>query len=168
MIAINFGTNQKWTSKVLRWLTDSQFTHVWFEYPSSRWQGNMVLHANPKGVLLEPAPQVRERYPTREGYICQVDLTPGLLIIKDHIGITGYDFHTAIWNGLVLLAYKATKWSWWHRILKRNPNRFTCSELATIVLKGSNVDGTKGLAPEFVLPSRLRKLCKESPQFLKY
>jgi hypothetical protein len=167
MICIGFGTNEKWTSKLVRWATKSKWSHVWIEYPSGVWGGRWVAHAWAGGVVKIPLEQVEAAYPIRKVYECRVcvnKLMPGFDWARQYIGAK-YDYGV-VWNGLMLVLYRATGWKRLWKMLIRNSSKLSCSEFASGFLKAAGVDGTKGLDPEFTTPGILDEFCSGSDDFL--
>lgn len=166
MIYVCFGTNDKISSRLIRWATRSLYSHAWIEYPSGVWGGRWVAHAWADGVVKVPLEQVEEAYPTRRMYECKIpinELSSGFDWARKHIG-AGYDYGV-IWNGLLLVLWRATKWQWLWRIITRNAAKLSCSEFACGFLKAARVNGTESLDPELTTPGDLEKFCASSDDF---
>lgn len=166
MIWIGFGTNEKWTSKLIRWATGGQYSHAWIEYQCPVMGAWMVLHSwGTAGVVIMPRERVDALYPVQTGYECKADLTKGIEWARPMIGTTKYDFGV-IWNGLVLFLYRATKWEWLNNIVHRNASKYSCSELIAGILKhAGTVAGAESLDIELTPPDGNRgllKFCDES------
>lgn len=165
MVAIGFGTNEKWPSRLIRWVTKSPWSHVWIEYKSMTWGGHwMVIHSASDGVVIEPRERVYGRYPKRKMYECEADLTDGLVAIRDHLG-AGYDYPAVIWNGLLLVLYTFLRIEWLNQIVLKNGSRFSCSELVATALKAARVKGTEEFEPELMPPILVDQFCASSEQF---
>ena len=166
MIVIGFGTNEKWTSKLIRWATDSPWSHCWIEYPSGVWGGRWVAHSWSDGVVKVPLEQVEAAYPKRKIYECRVDvdkLQPGFTWSRKYIA-ADYDYGV-IWNGFLLVLWKATGWKYLHKIVHRNATKFSCSEFLAGFMKAAGVTGTESLDPELTTPGELEEFCSSSDDF---
>ena len=174
MIVIGFGTNEKWTSKLIRWATRSEWSHVWIEYPSGVWGGRWVAHSWADGVVKVPLERVEAAYPKRVVYECRADLTEGLKWARQYI-TAGYDYGV-IWNGLLLALHRATGWDWLTRIVARNAAKYSCSEFVSGIFKASEVRGVESSGvvggdtadrfdPELTTPGDLAKFCADSDDF---
>jgi hypothetical protein len=159
MIVIGFGTNEKWTSKLIRWVTRSEWSHVWIEYPSGVWGGRWVVHSWESGVVKVPLELIREKYPKHRSYdLNRGEMAQGFDWARERIGAS-YDYGV-IWNALMLVMYRATGWEWLHRILLRNAAKFSCSEFVSGFMKASKVKGTEDWDPEFMPPVDLFQFCE--------
>lgn len=163
MICIGFGTNEKWTSKLIRWATGSEWSHAWLEYPSSVLGGRWAVHSGAQGVVLVPLERVERAYTKRKIYECGAPLGPGLDWARKFIGVS-YDFGV-IWNGLLLVLHRATGWEWLHRMVVRNAVKMSCSEFVAGILKASGVAGTEDVDIELTPPGDLERLCYNSDDF---
>jgi len=164
MICIGFGASDSLRSKLIRWATDAEYSHVWIEYPSTCWGGQWVAHSAEKGVVKEPMKRVRARYDRI--YVFEVkgfDLTSGMAASKELLG-RAYDFKV-IWNALLLVIHRATKWKWLWKVASKDISKITCSEFVATVMKRAGLPEAKGLDPEFVTPGDLFHLCKSSKTF---
>jgi len=170
MICIGFGTNEKWTSRLIRWATASEWSHVWIEYPSGVWGGRWVAHSWADGVVKVPLEQVEAAYPKRKVYECRFELDDGLKWARQYIA-AGYDYGV-IWNGLVLVLHRATGWGWLDRVATRNAAKYSCSEFVGGILKASGVRGVRSSGvvdegadpfdPELTTPGDLERFCSDS------
>lgn len=164
MICIGFGSGNDWRSKLIQWAVQSPYNHVWLEYPSTCWGGQWVAHSSDRGVVKEPCVRVRNRY--KRTCVFEVkgfDLTPGMRESKELMG-RRYDYKV-IWNALLLVVHRATKWKWLWKLASKDISQLTCSEFVTTVLKRAGLPEARGLDPEFTTPGDLFKLCKSSKTF---
>ena len=164
MICIGFGASDSLRSKLIRWATASDWSHVWVEYPSTCWGGQWAAHSTEYGVVKEQCERVRTRYDRT--YIFEVkgfDITNGMKECGHLLG-RRYDFKV-IWNALLLVVHRATKWKWLWSLASRDISRLTCSEFVATVMKRAGLSEAKGLDPEFTTPGDLFKLCKASKTF---
>lgn len=164
MICIGFGRNSSLRSKLIRWATAAPYSHVWIEYPSTCWGGQWVAHSAEKGVVKEPMERVRARYDNvRTFEVKGFDLTPGMRESKDLLG-RRYDYKV-IWNALLLVIHRATKWKWLWKLASKDVSQYTCSEFVATVLRRAGLPEAGGLNPEFTTPGDLFDLCKECKVF---
>jgi hypothetical protein len=174
MICIGFGTNDKLASRLIRWATRSEWSHVWIEYPSGVWGGRWVAHSWADGVVKVPLERVEAAYPRRLVYECRADLTEGLKWARQYIA-AAYDYGV-IWNGLLLALYRATGWGWLSKAVHRNAARYSCSEFVGGIFKASGVQGVESSGaivgevedrfdPELTTPGDLAKFCADSDDF---
>lgn len=165
MICICFGTNDRWTSRLIRWATKSDVSHTWIEYPSDVWGGLWVAHSSADGVVKEPQERVRKKYPIYEAYECRVDLTDGFQWAREHVGHTKYDYGV-IWNGLLLVIHGITKWEWLRRVAWRCASKLSCSEFNTSFLQGAGtVKGIEVYDAELTTSGALREFCRGTDDF---
>ena len=157
MICIVFGTNNKFRSKLIRWVTKSAWSHVWIEYPSGIWGGTWAAHSSYNGVVKLPVENVRRTYPAYKVYRCNYNLEKGLQKAREYIGAK-YDYGV-IWNGLLLVLLRLTGWKFLWKIAARNANKFSCSEFVSSILKASNLYSGD---PELTTPGDLELFCRES------
>ena len=164
MVCVGFGTNEKWTSKLIRWVTKSECSHVWIEYPSVTWGGRWVVHSwGSAGVVKVPLEQVEKDYPTHRSYECSLNIDGGFQWARQRLGAR-YDYGV-IWNGFLLVLHRITGWGWLNDVLHRNAARFSCSEFVAGFLKAAGVPGTEHMDPEFITPEALREFCAWSEDF---
>lgn len=165
MICICFGTNDKWTSRLIRWVTKSDVSHTWIEYPSEVLGGLWVVHSSSDGVVAEPQERVCNRYPTYEAYECLIDLSDGFRWARQHIGYTEYDYGV-IWNGLLLVLYGLTQWEWLKKIVWRCASKLSCSEFNTGFLQNAGTaKGIEEYDAELTTSGALREFCRSSDDF---
>lgn len=163
MIRIGFGTNQLWHSRLIRWATDSPWSHVWIEYQSHTWGGPWAAHAGPTGVVKVPLEQIWTRYPERIRFDCDLCGGSGFTWARSYIGAP-YDYG-AVWNGFLFAVHRSTKWNWLRHIAMRNTAKFTCSELVTGFLKACGIRSVAGLEPELTPPGVLYNVLQQSGEF---
>lgn len=166
MICIGFGTNDRWTSKLIRWATKSPWSHVWIEYPSDIWGGRWAAHSRLDGLAKVPLERIEATYSPRKIYELRVkrnSLASGFRWARGHI-TAGYDYGV-VWNGVLLVLYRATKWQWLWHIVMRNAAKFSCSEFVGGFLKAAGVSGTAGMDPELTTPGDLEGFCSSSDDF---
>jgi hypothetical protein len=164
MVRVGFGTNDKLTSRLIRWATRSPWSHVWLEYSSGVWGGQWAAHSWADGVVKVPLEQVHSTYPRRVVYECSLDLASGFQWARGHIG-ADYDYGV-IWNGLLLVVHRATGWKWLWEIVARNAAKFSCSEFVAGLLKAAGAEVVKGVEPELTTPGELERLCAGSDDFM--
>jgi len=163
MICIVFGTNEKWTSKFIRWVTQSPWSHVGIEYPSAVWGGRWVANSQADGVVKIPIEQFEATYPTRKVYECGPNMADGFQWARNHIN-ADYDYGV-VWNAFVLVLYRMTGWRWLWKIVTRNAAKFSCSEFVCGFMRAAKVTGAMRLDPELTPPGDLDKFCASSDDF---
>lgn len=164
MIRLAFGTNDKLYSRLIRWATGAKLTHSWIEYESAVWGGPWVAHVTDRGVIKEVVEGVDERYPVHRKYECLVNVDDGLRAVRSHVGTTDYDW-AVIWNALLLVLYRATKWERLWRLVARNTSKLMCAEFVATILKKGHVAGADALDPETTTTGQLDKFCARSKDF---
>lgn len=163
MIYIGFSRGKSLRSKLIRWATAAEWSHVWVEYPSHVWGGRWIAHSAELGVVKAPAePYLASRERTIR-YEVKVDITRGLEACRDHVG-KRYDYKV-IWNALLGVLLRVTGWKWLRKIVVKDSSRFTCSEFVTSILKEAGVTGTEGMDPELTTPGELETFCASSNDF---
>jgi len=163
MICICFGANDKWVSKLICWATEADYSHTWIEYPSMVWGGLWVAHSSSGGVVKVPQERVRKTYPVSEIYECRVDLDDGFRWARGYIGAK-YDYGV-IWNAILLVLYRFTKWEFLKKIVWRCTSRMSCSEFGAGILKNSGIAGTEDMDIELTTTGALRSFCMASDDF---
>jgi len=99
-------------------------------------------------------------------YIFEVkgfDLTAGMKKSKELLG-RKYDFKV-IWNALLLVLNRVTKWHWLWKLTVKDVSKLSCSEFVATVMKRAGLPEAQGLDPEFATPGDLFKICKASKTF---
>lgn len=163
MIRIGFGTNQRLHSRLIRWATDSSWSHTWIEYESELWGGWWAAHAAPHGVVKVPLDKVLREYPVHVRFSCPKGMGLGFDWARNYVGAP-YDYG-AIWNGFLFAIHRVTKWRFLHKIVYRNTAKYTCSEFVTGFLKAADVRSVAGLDPELTPPGVLFDVCLQSGEF---
>lgn len=155
---IGFGTNDHWTSWLIRKIIRGEYSHSWIEVDCG-YLGCMVLHSSSirvgmrtvHGVAIVPDFVVHQNYPVKKRYAINHDLAPGLTWARSMVG-AGYDFGV-IWNGFLLLLLRFTGWGWLERYVIRNASIVSCSELISSIIKKSRVRGSDIIDPELTTSS---------------
>lgn len=163
MICIGFGTNERWTSKLIRWATDSQWSHCWLEYPSAVWGGQWVAHSGANGVVKIPVERVYKKYPKRGLYELKLEpeeIDRGFSWARSRIGVD-YDYGV-IWNAILLILWRATGWKYLWKIVYRNAAKDSCSEFVSGFLAATGMPGGEKLDPELTPPEGVWELCYDS------
>lgn len=163
IIRVGFGTNERFHSRLIRWATESRWSHTWLEYESILWRGIWVAHAAPHGVVKVQLAKVLQEYPVNIRFSYEANLTDGFAWARDYIGAP-YDYG-AIWNGLLYAAHRVTKWQFLHNVVSRNTSKHTCSEFVAGFLKASKTPGFEGLDPELIPPGDLFNICTRTHGF---
>lgn len=159
---VGLGTNQKWTSRLIRKAIKSEVSHGWIEY-ASPIGGMWVIHAQPDGIIKEPLLDVLFRYsPHKRFELClpQPVITEAINNALSRIG-TPYDYGV-IRNGIKL-------W-YWHRTGRysepvRNPRELHCIEFIVLVLQEAGVKDADMLDPELTHAGKLLNFITDHSQF---
>jgi hypothetical protein len=165
-LSICFGTNNAFRSKLIQRVTDSELTHSWLEFESEAWGGTWVAHSTKRGVITEYKPNVLEDYPKYETYLClsPIELSRGMQSVVNDIGIADYDYGV-IWNGVLLVVYKLTKWERLWNFTTKNASKISCSELIAKILLHCDFDDIHIDDPEFTTTGMLREQVAVSKHF---
>lgn len=163
MIYIGFSRSRSIRSKLVRWATGAAWSHVWIEYPSHAWGGRWVAHSAENGVVKVPAEPYLASCEAVKRFEVKVDITKGLEACREFVG-RKYDYKV-IWNALVGVIHRVTKWQWLYKIVSKDSSKLTCSEFVSSILKEAGVIGTEGMDPELTTPGDLERFCSSSPIF---
>jgi len=164
VFVVGFGTNHKWTSKLIRRATDSWCSHTWIEYGSLTYGGIWTIHAQSDGIVKERMAKVWKKYPTFRRFelvhVSQAQIREAIGYAIEQLG-TPYDYGV-IGNGAKL-------W-WWrqtgrYRSPRYNPRELHCSEFVTKVLHFLDIEGVDILDPELTHPGKLYKFMENHPNF---
>lgn len=160
-VYIRFGAWNNLKSKVIRWVTRSKWSHVWIEYDSKRWGGRMVVHADAKGVIIEPLLNFLERRgaPTSTAIYKVNKGNPDSAFIESRYYLgKDYGFRTVILNALLLLLVRL---GWQGKGAFRDSGKYVCSEFATLFIKHAEIDCP--LDPEATWPGKLADWMETRP-----
>jgi hypothetical protein len=160
VIRIIFGTNNSLRARLIRWATKSKWSHVWIEYPSEMWGGWWAAHSAEDGVVKVPHNRLWSRYPKRTMYELDVPLDLGFEWARRVIGAR-YDYGV-IWNALLLVLFRATRWEWLYQVVARNAARFSCSEFVAGFLKAAGTEGTEHWDVELMPPEALYRYMQKA------
>lgn len=156
------GTNNKWISRLIRSAIRSKHSHAWLEFYRGAY--SYVIHAQPKGIVIEQRSEVYERYPTMQRFEVVLSAKQKIIDAEHYahslLGVA-YDYGV-ISNGLKL-------W-WWYktgRISKPyvDPVRLHCSEFVCLVLRKLGVTNWEQLNPELTHPGKLYNFMKGNSYF---
>lgn len=164
-VYICFGRWATLKSWLIRWVTRSEWSHVWIEYSSDRWQSRMVVHSDLKGVIVEPVSNFYERrsrpsasaiYKVSKG---RTDL--GFLESKRYLG-KDYGYIAVIINIFLLLLWRAG-----FKGLEgvRDVGRYICSEFCTLFIKHCQIPCD--LDPEHTWPGKLNDWITSHPNYFR-
>jgi len=156
-VYICFGRWNDLKSKVIRWITKSEWSHVWLEYNSDEWGHRMVVHADAKGVIVEPVENFWERRKEATHVLSyKVNIGDIKTGFKDSARYLGkdYGYFALIWNALMLILLKLGFKEKWLSIAK-DLNRYVCSEFAILFLKNARAEGASTLDAEAIWPGKL-------------
>lgn len=163
VVVVGFGTNGKWSSKMIRRATNSWCSHTWIEYSSTEYGAMNAIHAQPEGVVKQRVLDVWNTYPKSRRYELTMppqDIRLAIRYAVERLG-TPYDY------GALLNAMKL----WWWRETsvfskpRRNPRELHCSELVSLVLAHVDVVGADLIDPELTTPGQLWRYVEGHRQF---
>lgn len=147
-VVVGIGTNDRLSSRLVRRITRSDYSHAWVEY------GETVYHAQSKGVIDEEVSEVWKKYPKMRRFrlLAPSDIAERCAeYAETMIGIP-YDYNV-IGNGIRL---------WWYFVTGRitkpevDPYRFHCVEFAIHVLReAAPISKLDQLDPELTYPGKL-------------
>jgi hypothetical protein len=163
VFVLGFGTNKKFTSRLIRRISDSWCSHAWIEYSSLSFGGMWAVHAQPEGIIKESIFSAWRKYPTRRRFEVIVEPEKIREAIAHAIALLGrpYDYGVIV-NGLKLLRLRRTGRS---SRIRRNNYKLHCSEFICIVLRYLEIDGAYDLDPEATYPGKLYEFVSGHPQF---
>lgn len=158
---IAFGTNPRFLSRLIRWVTRSEWSHVWLEYDSDDWLSRWAVHAGPDGVVAVPVENVRRAYPRARVYELEgADLDAGRRVLERYVG-AAYDYRSVIWNGVLLLLSRVFAKELLEGAVNRDAAKMSCSEFGTLALIEAGVPEVAELEAELTPPGRLEELVAE-------
>lgn len=149
MIKLCFGRSKGLRSWLIRWSTAGSWSHVWFEL--ELFDRVWALHSGADGVQIVSALKVREGYDEHKWLELDIPVSAVIISSHDFLG-AGYDYGV-IPNALLLVLRRWTGVVWFDP--RRDPSRFSCSELACSILQRIGIPEMRGLTPEFVTPGNL-------------
>jgi hypothetical protein len=157
---ICFGNNNSVRSCLIRKITKSKFSHVWIEYQSFDWDGNLAVHANEHGVIIEPLENVENRYNLIVKFECKHTLMYGFDKCKDYLG-KKYDFKSVISNLILLLLIDLFDLENVNPVIDNN--KFSCSEFVMTIFKYSKIENFSEHIeiPELYTPENVYRICEE-------
>jgi hypothetical protein len=153
---VGFSTTNLFISRAIRWLTRSNFSHAWFEYPDHDMGGRWILEAGAGGVARVPLVHATpgwiniKRFALRDG-----DLWPALRAAAQLCG-DKYGYLQAGGLGVMALLRRMG-----YRI--RNPfadrRKAVCSELVAVGLQALQLPQTAQWDHESMTPDDLYEYC---------
>lgn len=159
MIAVRAVNQIGWSTPIqsnpLSWLikkvTKSKASHVWFLVWDKDWEIEMVMEAHELGFRYVTLEQFKRMNNIVAVYMPTVDLDPGIKWAATWLG-TGYDFAGLFGMAVVVLG----------RILKKkfsnplqNSHAMFCSEMTVSVLRLVKQPGIEALEPSTTTPQDL-------------
>lgn len=159
MIAVGFSRGTDLKSRLIRWITNADFDHVWIQYSSEIWGSDMVVHAISQGVLIEPFDKTLNDYYTL--FELNYDIREGLYFMRNSIGAE-YDFFSVIWNSILLVLFRYTQFKFLRRLAARDNYRFSCSEFVAMALKLAGFPGSWDMDTELTHVGDLYNLLSNS------
>jgi len=167
LVVVGFNRDGSLKSRLIRWVTGGEWSHAWIKYDSEDWGGFLVAQSSATGVVICPFEKAFKHKPDVIEYeVIDWDMTPGLRGVRSYIG-AGYDYASILWNGLLLLLYRATGWEYLYKIVHRDTARVSCSEFVALAIARAAVPGSGKLDPELTTPEGLCEFCEGSEYFKK-
>ena len=163
-ILICLSASDDFVGRFIRWITQSQFNHVFILYESSLWGGWWAAQITPeKGIHKIPANHLEDvdRIECYEGVGTGHDISKGLKTLRDAIGIK-YDY-LGVWNGLlraIIMRLFGKKIPAIH-----SSKRMFCFEFVIRVLQEAGIPGIQEYSPVSTPPRELRKFLIRSATF---
>lgn len=164
---IGFSTTHKWPSRLIRWLTRSQVSHVWISFPAAGTR--LVIQADTRGVHVDswdnwaPQQKIVARFRLLDGSDRWAGWRGGIAT-RALFGLLhrSYDWRGALGVGWVLLGRcLGARW--------RNPlasSAYFCSELGAEWLRIAGV--MVPLDPETATPEDVMRVCRSVPGLLRF
>lgn len=152
-ITVGFSTTHRWTSKAIRWVTQSPCSHAWIAFDDAVLGTRVVLQAETWGYEIRPWSRwLNENILVAEFVPTGPPLDGSLKWIAKFLGVP-YDYRASILSGL---------FRWWGRLLKgrfNDPKKLMCSEGVVRFLQHGNYEAVKDLDPEITNPKILLLRC---------
>jgi hypothetical protein len=102
-VKIVFTASNTYFGRLIRWITQSDTSHVMLQYTSDLWGGEWIAEATVTGVRKVPAEKAKHSV-IRE-YVCKFDAKKMLHSMRDYLG-EPYDYQSIAVLGWTLLIYK--------------------------------------------------------------
>jgi hypothetical protein len=146
MVRIGFSTTNQWISRLIRWVTDAEVSHVFLIYNDNKLDQDMVLDVAFSGYRVLPLDLFARHNTIVHVVEPAVDLTPGMRVVARWLG-RPYD-----WRAFVAF-------SRWFRSLRNNPTEnpkaIICTEVVVHALRLSGYPGSVELDPKGTTPQAL-------------
>jgi len=165
MIVIGFSRSNDLKGLIIRAITGGYWNHAWIGYSHPIWGGQWITHADSSTgqVISARAEILRENYDESCCFgIIGLNIEHGMKRTRNYIN-KKYDFASVIYNGILMLAYRATGVEFFNPII--NHNKMSCSEFVTLILQRSGFEPAQGKEAELFPPDGefgLYNLCKRS------
>lgn len=155
-VHIVFTAPHKLSDRITRYVTRSEVSHVFIEYPSTLWGGRWAAEATRDGVRKVVAKKARHNVCAE--FYCRFDTRDGLKNVSQYLG-EKYDYFGAGFFGLAIYIKR------WFSVKLKSPLRSSksqfCSEFVARFFKGSHLAGAEDWDPELASPERLYRFCKK-------
>lgn len=150
---IGFSTRTGIVPSIIRWVTRSKVSHVWFTYNDQDFKCRMVMEAGFHGFTLVPYENFVKHNNIIKVVNPKYDIDEGLASVSKWLGSL-YDVRGLLGMAFVMLGrFLRLKW--------KNPFRNTkflfCSESIARAMLACNYPGSSGMDPEAVTPQDLLK-----------
>lgn len=149
---IGFSTSKSWVSSVIRFMTGSKASHVWFLYYDQDFRDYYVLDANILGFNITPLSIFDARNKIVKVFIPKHSIEPGFNEIGRWVS-SKYDIKGLLGMFFVSLAQ-------WFRVKIKNPagdsKSLFCTEAVALAMKMSQYPGTEdwdcsSITPQFLI-----------------
>jgi len=152
-IRIGFTTvTNSWISRLVRWATKSQCSHVIFVYYDQDWQVDMVLEASDVGFREIPLSVFEKKNTIVALLEPKVCIDEGLKFVALNYLGTMFDYTGLLGHGPILLG----RWfkRKWHNPWN-TPSSMFCSEAVVVAMQKAGYPGADKLTPEDTSPQDL-------------
>ena len=149
MIRLCFGRANNLKSRLIRWSTAGIWSHVWGEF--DLYGKTWALHSSTDGVQILSVERIRSQYSSVVSIRVSVSISDTLAEAHRYLG-AGYDYGV-IPNVVLLVLFRWTGVVWFDP--RRDPNKFSCSELWCALLKKQGVPCVQRRDPELTTPQNL-------------
>lgn len=160
MIRIVFTTSNRLHSRLIRFFTGSEISHVGVVFHDDTLGMNLVMHATPRGFVVETWKHVLQKRKPVYVYSCNRPLDDALRTLATQLGAR-YDY-AGVLGGAVQYIFNLLG----RRI--KNPfasaRKLWCSEAVVRLMQSAGVMGSARLVPESTSPERLRAFFRASDE----
>lgn len=158
---VGFSTTNLCISRAIRWFTQSNYSHAWFEYPDHDMGGRWILEAGASGVARLPLTHATPGWINVQRFaLLGGDLWPALRAAAQLCG-DKYGFLQASGLGVMTILRRL---GWRVRNPFANRRKAVCSELVAIGLQALQLPQTEQWDHESMTPDDLYTYCISKPE----